>query len=136
PLPTPLSAILRLRVAPLAALTAGFWLSFAGVAWLLWCLPATPPRSLGGVVRGFVDAQAVATIGLLPVAVALFGQASAAGPLANLVAIPWWSLVVVPLSLLGTALEAVHAGAGAWCGRVAAACFELSWAVFDWLART
>ncbi|WP_140908792.1 DNA internalization-related competence protein ComEC/Rec2 [Cognatiluteimonas lumbrici] len=131
-----LAAIVLLLADPLAALTAGFWLSFAGVAWLLWCLPATPPRSLGGVVRGFVDAQAVATIGLLPVAVALFGQASAAGPLANLVAIPWWSLVVVPLSLLGTALEAVHAGAGAWCWRLAAACFELSWPLFDWLAGT
>ena len=82
-------------------------------------------------MRGFVDAQAVATIGLLPVAVVLFGQASAAGPLANLVAIPWWSLVVVPLSLLGTALEALHAGAGTWPWRLAAGAFDLSWPLFQ-----
>lgn len=131
-----LAAIVLLLADPLAVLSAGFWLSFAGVAWLLWCLPANPPRSLGGVVRGFVDAQAVATIGLLPIAVVLFGQASAAGPLANLVAIPWWSLVVVPLSLLGTALEAVHAGAGAWPWRLAAGAFDLSWPLFEWLAHT
>jgi competence protein ComEC len=131
-----LAAIAMLLADPLAVLSAGFWLSFAGVAWLLWCLPNTSPRSVGGVVRGFVDAQAVATIGLLPVAVALFGQASAAGPLANVVAIPWWSLVVVPLSLLGTALEAVHAGAGAWAWHWAAAAFDLSWPLFEWLAHT
>src|SRR5690606_10578089 len=116
--------------------TPGVGLSFAGVAGLLWCLPAAPPASWRGVVRGFVDAQAVATIGLLPLAVVLFGQASAAGPLANLVAIPWWSLVVVPLSLLGTALEAVHAGAGAWAWQLAATAFSWSWPLFEWLAAT
>jgi len=131
-----LAAIAMLLVDPLAVLSAGFWLSFAGVAWLLWCLPTTPARSLRGVVHGFVDAQAVATIGLLPIAVVLFGQASAAGPLANLVAIPWWSLVVVPLSLLGTALEAMHAGAGSWPWQWAAWAFDLSWPLFEWLAQT
>src|SRR3546814_12119609 len=64
----------------------------------------------------------------------LFGQASLAGPLANLVAIPWWSLVVVPLSLLGTALEALHHGAGEWAWRAAAWCFDLSWPAMQWLA--
>src|SRR3546814_1308668 len=75
---------------PLAALTAGFWLSFAGVAWLAWCLPDAGKR----IVGDFLSAQGVATLGLLPLTVVLFGQASLAGPLANLVAIPWWSLGV------------------------------------------
>ena len=34
-----LAALAILLVDPLAILSAGFWLSFAGVAWLLWCLP-------------------------------------------------------------------------------------------------
>ncbi|MGY1457303.1 DNA internalization-related competence protein ComEC/Rec2 [Luteimonas sp. A534] len=122
-----LAAIAIVLVAPLALLSAGFWLSFGGVAWLLWCLPQAGGRPL----RDFLSAQWVATLGLLPLTAILFGQASLAGPLANLVAIPWWSLVVVPLSLLGTALEGLHAGWGGGAWRLAAAAFDLSWPLFD-----
>ncbi|MFT4257623.1 MAG: DNA internalization-related competence protein ComEC/Rec2 [Pseudoxanthomonas sp.] len=128
-----LSAIAILLFDPLAVLAAGFWLSFAGVAWLLWCLPHEGRRPL---LKEFVSAQGVATLGLLPLTAVLFGQASLAGPLANLIAIPWWSLVVVPLSLLGTALEAVHAGAGAWAWKLAVACFDPSWWLFSAMAHS
>ena len=118
-------------VDPLAVLQAGFWLSFAGVAWLVWCLPAQGARHW---LRDFLAAQGVATLGLLPLGAVLFLQASLAGPLANLLAVPWWSLLVVPLSLLGTGLEAVHAGAGGWAWRAAATCFDPSWALFQRMA--
>ncbi len=121
---------------PLALLAAGFWLSFAGVAWLLWCLPSNSDKSIRSVLREFLAAQGVATIGLLPLGVVLFGQASLAGPIANLVAIPWWSFVVVPLALLGTALEAIHAGIGAWAWRLSAWMFDLAWPLFSCLARS
>ncbi|HEX7801799.1 MAG TPA: DNA internalization-related competence protein ComEC/Rec2 [Pseudoxanthomonas sp.] len=124
-----LATIAVLLFDPLSMLAAGFWLSFAGVAWLAWCLPQSQHWA-----KGFLSAQGAATLGLLPLTVALFGQASAVGPLINLIAIPWWSLVVVPLSLLGTALEAVHAGAGDWAWRTAAWCFDLTWPLFTWLA--
>ncbi len=130
-----LALIVLLLVDPLGLLTAGFWLSFAGVAWLVWCLPGgggTP--GWRGWLRGFLSAQGVATVGLLPLTVALFGQASVAGPLANLLAIPWWSLVVVPLSLLGLVLEAVVPGTGAWAWQLADRCFAPSWALFARLA--
>lgn len=130
------TAIVVLLVDPLSLLSAGFWLSFAGVAWLLWCLPDAMDKSWRAMVRGFFSAQAVATIGLLPFGVALFGQASMAGPIANIIAIPWWSLVVVPLALFGTALEAVHAGLGAWSWRLSAWTFDLTWPLFTRLAQS
>jgi len=120
---------------PLSPLAPGFWLSFAGVAWLLWCLPQGPSPSWRERLRDFFGAQAVATIGLLPLTVVLFGQASLAGPFANLVAIPWWSLVVVPLALAGTALEASVPGLGHWAWQLAGAAFEPSWALFSRLAH-
>lgn len=89
-----------LAVDPLAVLAPGFWLSFAGVGWLLWCLPSAPGQ---GWVRPFLQAQWVAMLGLLPLTIWFFGQASLAGPLANLVGIPWISLGVVPLCLVGLA---------------------------------
>lgn len=124
-----LSLVVVLLLDPLSVLGAGFWLSFLGVAWLLWCLPQATRRP----VHDLVSAQGVATLGLLPLSAILFGQASLAGPLANLIAVPWWSLVVVPLALVGMALEVLHAGAGGMAWRAAAWCFDRSWPLFDWL---
>lgn len=127
-----LAAIVLLVIDPLALLAPGFWLSFVGVCWLLWCLP----HGSQNVFMDFIGAQGVATLGLLPLTVVLFGQASLAGPLANLVAVPWWSLVVVPLSLIGTALDALHAGWGAWSWQWAAHAFDLTWPLFDKLGTS
>lgn len=127
-----LAVVVVLLIDPLAVLGAGFWLSFFGVAWLLWCLPRAGRKPL----RDLVSAQGVATLGLLPLTAVLFGQASLVGPLANLLAVPWWSLVVVPLSLIGTGLEFLHAGWGSWPWQAAAWCFQLSWPLFEYLASS
>jgi competence protein ComEC len=127
-----LAVIAMVLVDPLSLLGAGFWLSVGGVAWLLWCLPAHDAPLL----RTFAAAQAVATIGLLPLTVALFGQASIAGPVANLVAVPWWSLVVVPFALIGTALEALQPGWGTWAWRAAAMAFDATWPAFEAIAES
>jgi competence protein ComEC len=110
---------------PLSVLAPGFWLSFAGVAWLGWCLPA---REQAGTVRGFFQAQGVATLALLPLTVWFFGQASLPGPLANLVGIPLISLAVVPLCLLGLLALPVSSHA-------ATACWQLAASLMDWLWR-
>ena len=127
-----LAAIAMLLADALSPLSPGFWLSFVGVAWLLWCLPGVETRP----VRGFFAAQGVATLGLLPLTALFFGQASLAGPFANLLAVPWWSLVVVPLTLIGTGLEALHPGAGSWAWWLAGHAFECSWRLFAWISAS
>lgn len=122
-----LAATGLLLVAPLSVLAAGFWLSFGGVLWLLWCLSGPSARGLMGTLRSFLAAQGVASLALLPLTVALFGQASLWGPLVNLPVIPWWSLVVVPLALLGTGLEALAPGLGRGVLQLAGAAFDVSW---------
>ena len=122
-----LGCIVLLLLDPLAVLGAGFWLSFAGVAWLLWCLPAEQGPRRWALLHDFAAAQAVATLGLLPLTVVLFGQASFAGPLANLAAVPWWSLVVIPLALFGLLADSLHAGLGDVFWRAAAWCFDALW---------
>lgn len=97
-----LALLVLLLSDPLAVLGAGFWLSFAGVAWLLWCLPSQAAAVPGW--RQLVSAQLVASLGLLPLTVFFFGQASLAGAVANLIAVPWVSLAVVPLSLVAAGL--------------------------------
>ncbi len=122
-----LACVVLLLLDPLSVLGAGFWLSFAGVAWLLWSLPVDSKGGVGVMLRGFLGAQAVATLGLLPLTVVLFGQASFAGPFANLLALPWWSLVVIPLALLGLLLDSLYAGWGDGLWQLAAWCFDLLW---------
>ena len=96
-----LALIAVLLVDPLSVLAPGFWLSFVGVGWLLWCLPH---GTEAGWWRSFLDAQGVAVLGLLPLTIWFFGQASLVGPLANLIGIPVIGLGVVPLALLGLLL--------------------------------
>lgn len=122
-----LGCIVLLLLDPLAVLGAGFWLSFAGVAWLLWSLQAGTQRGPWQLLRSFVVAQAVVTIGLLPLTVMLFGQASFAGPFANLAAVPWWSLVVIPLALLGVLADTLNHGWGDVLWRGSAQAFDLLW---------
>jgi len=111
---------------PLSVLLPGFWLSFGGVACLVLAMPGTGARWW----LDFLRAQGVVTIGLLPLSAAWFAQVSWAGPWVNLLAIPWWSLVVVPLCLLGLVLEALLPDGGRWPWRLAAACFDPSWRLF------
>lgn len=110
-------------VDPLVLLTPGFWLSFVGVAWLLWCLPQRV-HPLASLLR----AQVVMTLGLLPLGVWFFAQASLIGPLANLVAVPWISLCVVPLSLLAGVLVWVNPAWVEWATWPARASMDLLWA--------
>ncbi|WDY56600.1 DNA internalization-related competence protein ComEC/Rec2 [Pseudomonas sp. PSKL.D1] len=87
---------------PLAALLPGFWLSFAAVAILLYSFSAR----LGGwrPWQVWTRAQWVIAVGLLPVLLATGLPVSLSAPFANLLAVPWVSLAVLPLALLGTVL--------------------------------
>lgn len=109
---------------PLSVLTPGFWLSFGGVAWLMWCLP---PERKAGVAKPFLSAQGVAALGLLPLTVWFFGQASLPGPLANLMGVPIISLVIVPLALLGLLVLPLSAAAASYCWLAAAVAMEALW---------
>ncbi|HET6913014.1 MAG TPA: DNA internalization-related competence protein ComEC/Rec2 [Rhodanobacteraceae bacterium] len=91
-----------LIVDPLSVLSAGFWLSFAGVVFLAWTLA----RGSGwrGHLRELGLSPLLMALALLPLTVWFFGQASLVGPLANLVAVPFISFVIVPMTLVASAL--------------------------------
>lgn len=94
-----------LLIDPLAPLGAGFWFSFLAVAALLTLfVPRGAPRSAW---RTLLMAQAAVVLTLLPVSAAVFQSFSLVGFVANLVAIPLVSLVVVPLVLAGVAAFAM-----------------------------
>lgn len=89
---------------PWALMQAGFWLSFVAVAALF----ATDAGPAGVQAASWRDRlvrlareQGVVTLALTPLTLLLFQQVSVVGLLANALAIPWVTLVVTPLALLG-----------------------------------
>ena len=91
-----------LIIEPLASLRAGLWLSFSAVAVLLF----TFSGRLGawGWRAMWLRPQGLIALGLFPVLWILDLPISLTGPLANLLAVPWISLAVLPTALLGTLL--------------------------------
>ncbi len=133
-----LAAVLLLD--PWALLQPGLWLSFVAVGVLFATDGGRPApaegvlRRGGGALAGLLREQAVVTLALAPLSLLLFQQVSIIGLLANLVAIPWVTLVVTPLALAGVLLPPLWDLAG---GAVAGLLMLLSvlaqwpWAVFS-----
>jgi len=102
---------------PWALLQAGFWLSFVAVG-VLFAADRGPAegaasgpeeaaslrpwwRSAADRLVGMLREQWVITLALTPMTLLLFNQVSVVGLLANALAIPWVTLLVTPLALLG-----------------------------------
>ena len=99
------SAVLVYCTDPVASVTPGFQLSFGAVILLLW-LARRRERSRAGAVswlRRLVVVQMFLAFGLLPLTTLLFQRIATIAPLANLVAVPLFSFVVVPLVLAALA---------------------------------
>ena len=121
---------------PMAMLSAGFWLSFAAVAAIVLLMGGRlhPPAPL----RAALQLQWVVSIALLPVTVAIFGSFPAGGVLVNLVAIPVFSLLLVPPVLMATACYLLPGTLAAWCGsallKLAGWMAAMFWPCLSWCA--
>jgi competence protein ComEC len=95
---------------PWALLQAGFWLSFVAVGILFATergADSATSTGASGRFSSLMREQWLITLGLAPLAIVLFGQVSVVGLLANLLAVPWVSFVLTPLSMLGVLWPAV-----------------------------
>ncbi len=78
---------------------------------------AAGARRLGAGLRGLLGEQWTITLALAPLTLLLFGQVSVVGLVANLFAVPWVTLVLTPLAMLG-ALLPLLLPAAAWAADV------------------
>lgn len=102
---------------PWALLQAGFWLSFVAVGVLFMTDPG--PRRSGWWQPAWrlLREQALVGLALAPLTLLLFGQISVVGFVANLWAIPWVTLLLTPLAMLGVLCAPLWLLA-AWCASV------------------
>ena len=87
---------------PWAVLAAGFWLSFGAVAVILYV--SVGRTGTPHWLATWAQVQWAVTLALMPALLAMFQQVSIISPVANALAIPLVSLVVVPLTLIGMVL--------------------------------
>ena len=82
---------------PLAAMTISFWLSFSAVAFILIIMK----RQNGKLRFQVFKLQLLLTFGMFPLTLLFFSVGSLSAPIANFFAIPWVSVFIVPVGILG-----------------------------------
>jgi competence protein ComEC len=151
-----LALLAVLLLDPFAPLAAGFWLSFGAIGVLLMtgsfehgvptvvqtAVPAgaqAAPRasrlaSWSARLRSAVLTQGRVTLALAPATVALFASIPLIGLAANLIAIPFFSLLLVPLVLAGLALSPWWPAVAGLAWQAAEQSYRLAWPLFEALA--
>ena len=131
-----LALLAVLLVDPLAVMAPGFWLSFAAVAAIHYAWIGTSARGWKERLFAFGYVQWVVAIGLLPVLLFMFAQASLLGPLANLLAIPVVESIVIPATLFGVVGNFfLPESLATWSFLLAAQAMAILWPVLETLAR-
>ena len=149
--------VLVLLFDPWAMLQAGFWLSFVAVAVLVIdgvqqeakqasqaALSSQSSPAQQGVMQRvghrvwraawqLLRLQLLLLVALAPLTLLWFGRVSLVGLLANLLAVPWITLLITPLALLGLAWQ----GAWPWAADLAAPLLHAlrhmaQWPVASW----
>ena len=118
-----------LLVDPFAVLSPGFWLSFAAVAVILLSVSG---RSAGserwsGWWWRWGRVQTMVALGLSPLTLVFFSQMSMSAPLANMLAVPWVGIIVVPLTLGGVILMPLSDASAGFLILMAAEALDLLW---------
>ncbi|HKT32037.1 MAG TPA: DNA internalization-related competence protein ComEC/Rec2 [Gammaproteobacteria bacterium] len=119
---------------PLSAGEVGFWLSFGAVAAIFYVFSGRLHLKRGKLLQ-LLRTQWAVGIGLLPLLVYFFQRATLVSPLANFVAVPVYSLLVVPLVLVGVVFLGLWPWAGALLLKLATGIMAITWPLFEHLAN-
>lgn len=118
---------------PLGLLGSGLWLSFAAVAVLVMLSNA---RRCGSPWRLAWRTHVVLAIAMAPLTALLFGEVPWCAPLANLIAVPWSNVFVVPLVLAGMLCAGWAPMAATLLWDCAARLWSPLSALLEWMAAT
>ncbi len=127
-----LAAILILILNPLAILSAGFFLSFAAVAIIILITQNRFPAPK----FQWLKTHTLIALGLTPLLLLFFMQTSLIAPIANLIAIPVISFLVIPLLLLSSIMIGLYAPIAEFLLNLVVTIFELLWPIIELLATS
>jgi len=92
-----IAMIIVCLIDPLSVLSAGFWMSFAAVAVLYLVFCDTHQQSKSSFAWRLLRGHVLVSVGLYPLTILFFQQASLIAPLANLLVTPIVAMLVTPL---------------------------------------
>jgi competence protein ComEC len=123
---------------PFAVLSLGFWLSFGTVTVIVYV--STNRRDLRNSILlrwglGSWRSQIAASLFMAIIFLTQFGYISLTSLVANSIAIPWFSLVIVPLTLFGVALVGWLPLIGGGALQLADYFMSALWVTLEWLAN-
>jgi competence protein ComEC len=128
-----LAILATLLIDPLSVLSAGWWLSFWAVTIIAYIV--TGRYGQQGFTQKWLSLHVVLAFCMLPLLLMFFQQASLIAPLANIIAVPWVSFVVVPVALIGTVVFSLYETAGELLLRFAAALLDALWPLLEWMSH-
>ncbi len=128
-----IALLIVLLLDPLSVLDAGFWFSFTAVAVLMFAY--TGKAFEKNKILGFVKAQLVILIGLMPLMVVVFHQFNILTPFANFIVLPLASIVLIPLLFLSMFVYAVSEALAHYVFLAVEKTAELVFYVLDLLSR-
>ena len=117
---------------PLAPLQSGFWLSFLAVATLLAAFRGRRP--VAGRVASLIRAQVAMLLVLSPLSIYWFQELSLHAVWVNLLAIPWVSVITLPLTLATLMLLPLEGPVGDVLAHMAAASGVYLARALEWAA--
>ena len=104
------AAAVLITINPWSALTPGFWLSVLLTGAIIVATANAPPRRF----LGWVKLSCVLTVASSLLTVFFFNQFSTAALVSNLLIAPFFTVVVLPVGLLGLAITEAHLELGGW----------------------
>lgn len=128
-----LAVFATLLIDPMSVLAAGWWLSFWAVTVIAWFVTGRIGRR--GRAQKWVFMHVALAICMFPMSLVFFQQASLTAPLANIIAVPWVGMLVVPLAMLGTLLFFLSEDAAGLLFRLSGWLLDVIWPWLDWLSR-
>ncbi len=89
---------LVLIINPLNVLMSGFWMSFIAVAIIIYAMQGRLKSH--GFWWSWGRVQLVIMVGLFPITIYIYHSTSLIGFIANIIAVPWFAFIVMPLCVL------------------------------------
>ncbi len=127
-----LSLLGVLVLSPSSVLSVGFWLSFAAVGIIFYVMAG---RTMAhGLWHSTLKIHFIIALGLSPLLLLFFGQNPLLGPLANIIAVPFFGLLITPLVLFGILLLSVTRPLGEGLIKLADYLIGQFWPFLEWIA--
>ncbi len=131
-----IALLLVLLLSPFAVMNPGFWLSFSAVGIILYFTKITQNRinKLYSTLYNWSLIQLVIGIGLVPLVLLFFNETSIISPVANLIIVPLFSFVIVPMVFIAGCLLFILPFISNVLLTIVAYILNLSWIFLEFLA--